>query len=526
MDPQTARKSVLVLDVGTTTVKAFIFDGTAQVLGQASVKLNLVYPHPGWVEIKPDHLWDCVVRVIQEAQKDSGIGFKEITCMGISTLRATFVTWNKTTGKEFHNFITWKDIRADALVKSWNQSLTMKGLRAGSGALHFLTGQKRFKVASILSLQNKMVNMRLLWALQNCPDLAQAAKSSNALFGTVDTWLLYKLSKGSKHMSDVGNASATGLYDPFTMAYGDWAFKLFGIPQNIMPEVVDTAGSHFGAVDPSIFGSSIPIRSIMADQSAAAFGSGCFQLGDAKMTLGTGSFLDVNSGQKPHASINGLVPVIGWRTKDDLVFFAEGCKNDTSSVIEWGLGMNFFEDPAETSDIAESVANQDFSLFFVPGFCGLQAPISDPSATAGLIGMNPKTSRPDIVRAILESIAFTMKQLVQTMDEESDYEIKDIQIDGGVSCNNFIVQMIANLTGRPIFRASSSEMSAFGTAFMAGLNEGVWNSLEDLKKLRSIERVFQPCQDEKHLADLKRHYERWIAACHRFTHWNTDTKSL
>eukprot|EP00095_Tigriopus_kingsejongensis_P001848 maker-scaffold10_size831480-snap-gene-7.25 protein:Tk01848 transcript:maker-scaffold10_size831480-snap-gene-7.25-mRNA-1 annotation:"glycerol kinase 5" len=528
-DMARTRKFVLGLDVGTTKVRAFVYDRQGTVLGEADERVALVYPHTGWVEIVPDRLWDAVLAVIKKAQRESGIPFDDISCLGISTLRATFVTWNKNTGREFHNFITWKDVRADSLVKSWNHSFTMKTLRAGSGALYFLTRQKRFKVASILSLQNKMVNMRLLWALQNIPSFAEAAKNNNAMFGTVDTWLLYKLTQGAHHFTDVGNASATGLYDPFTMQYGDWAFKLFGIPQHIMPEVVDSAGTHFGQVHESLFGSSIPIRAVMADQSAAAFGSGCFELGDTKMTLGTGSFLDVNSGQKPHASINGLVPVIGWQVKESLVYLAEGCNHDTSSVIEWGLQMKLFQDPDETSDIAQSVSNSDFSLYFVPAFCGLQAPISDPSAAAGLIGLSPKTTSPELVRAILESIAFTMKQLVQTFEEESDYQLKNIQIDGGVSRNDFIVQMISNLTGKNISRALSSEMSAFGAAFMAGLNGGVWDSRSSLTDLRSIETRFEPVKDEDYLSRLDDHYERWIDACYRFTHWNNgdgSTKSI
>ena len=255
--------------------------------------------------------------------------------------RATFVTWDKRSGKVFHNFITWKDVRAADLVNSWNDSLTMKSLRVVSSVLYRVTGRTQFRAASVLTLQNKMVNMRLLWALQNIPELKKAAKDGNARFGTLETWLVYKLTRGQKYLTDIGSVSATGLFDPFTMNYAPWAFKLFKIPMSLMPPIVDSAGDHFGEVHPDLVDFRLPIRAVMADQSAAVFGSGCFNKGDTKITLGTGSFLDVNTGNKPHASISGLVPLVGWRYDDDrLAFLTEGSHQDTGSIIEWARKMS------------------------------------------------------------------------------------------------------------------------------------------------------------------------------------------
>ena len=311
----------------------------------------------------------------------------------------------------------------------------------------------------------------------------------------------------------------SGLYDPFSLEYASWAFRLFGIPYEIMPEVVDDAGDHFGTMSKTVLGSEIPIKCIMADQSASVFGQGCFKSGQLKMSLGSGSFLDFNTGMDVHASMKGLVPLVGWRIGPDLVYLAEGAYHDTSSVILWAQNMGLFKTPEESGQIAAQAP--DTNVFFVPGFNGLQAPINDPNATAGFIGIQPET-KPDVfLRSILESIAFGMKQLLEIMEIESPQSLtsETIMIDGGVSNNDFICQLISTLTGKNIERNTDVESSAFGVAFVAGLQSGIWKSKDDIHQLRCATKVFYPV--EKEVEGRLDKYKKWVEACHRFKHWRT-----
>ena len=311
----------------------------------------------------------------------------------------------------------------------------------------------------------------------------------------------------------------SGLYDPFSLEYAPWAFRLFGIPYEIMPEVVDDAGDHFGTISKTFLGAEIPIKCVMADQSASVFGLGCFKNGQLKMSLGSGSFLDFNTGKDVHASMKGLVPLVGWKIGPDLVYLAEGAYHDTSSVILWAQNMGLFKNPEDSCDIAAQAP--DTNVFFIPGFNGLQAPINDPNATAGFIGIQPETKPNVFLRAILESIAFGMKQLLEIMEIESPQSMtsETIMIDGGVSNNDFILQLISTLTGKNIERNNDVESSAFGVAFVAGLQASVWQSKSDIHKLRSSTKIFYPI--EKEMEGRLEKYKKWVEACHRFKHWRT-----
>nr|CAD7601262.1 unnamed protein product [Timema genevievae] len=401
--------------------------------------------------------------------RDAGVNLNQVTCLGISTQRSTFTTWHKDTGKTFHNFITWKDIRADGLVREWNDSYTMM----------FNHLEKRVILsASIFTGYLKsgpafctQVTMRLVWALQHLESLKEAASQGQAMFGTVDTWLLYRLSAGRLHVTDVSNASATGMYDPFTMDWGSWALQLFNIPGNMLPKVCDTAAD-FGVVDPGIFGTALAIRCSMADQAASLFGSCCFQEGDVKVTMGTGTFINLNTGKTPHASVAGLYPLVGWRYKNEIVYVAEGASNDTGSLVKWAQHVGFVNTPAESAEQAMSVKDSD-GVFFVPAFNGLQAPINDYQAAAGFIGLKPTTSKHHMVRAILESLVFRVVQLYDTLQQEAGCDCSLIRVDGGVTHNDFVCQLMADLIEIKVERPTSTEMSVLGVGFLAGLYSGL-----------------------------------------------------
>ena len=534
MSSSAAGDHVLSLDVGTTTIKACIFDRSGAVVSRESSPVVTLSPRPGWSEVEPARLWADIKAVLAKVVAASGLPPGSIRCLGICTMRSTFTTWDRRTGREFHNFITWKDLRADKLVRRWNRSLTLRGFRALMKAAHLITQNERYLAASIYTLSNEMTTCRLLWALENVPALGKATESGDAVFGTLDTWLVHKLTGGGTYVTEISNASGTGLFDPFTVSWGAFVFKMLGIPMFLAPPVVDSAGAHFGAVRaPDLPLDGAAISAVLSDQSASLFGSDCLGRGDAKITLGTGSFLTINTGDTAHASLGGLVPFVSWRFStaaagERFSYNAEGAANNTSTSIAWAGEMGLFGDPSQSSELVTAAIENaggdgDFGLCFVPGFHGLTAPVMDPRAGAGLIGMTPGTGRTDVLRAVLESVAFTIKQLEDTFERESDYKLRNIQIDGGVAQNDFVVQTVATLLGQEVQRATTKDVGAFGVSFLAGLEAGVWRSADELSEIRTVERTFRPeSSDSPYVRALRERYRRWCEACRRFSEWHPE----
>ncbi|MBN3275526.1 GLPK5 kinase, partial [Polyodon spathula] len=557
---------ILSVDVGTTSIRGHVYDKEANIKGSSSEKISLLYPNPGWVELDPEELWLQFVAVVKAAVQAAGLQMKQITALGISTQRATFTTWSRIrpiawrsparvqaislptvdgssqgggaqlaerclvteglvcpgcpwltvhqrslssdrhlraclkTGKPFHNFISWQDRRASELVTSWNNSFTMKALHGSSKVLHFITRRKRFLAASVITFSTQHVQ--------------EAVEEGNCCFGTVDTWLLYRLTKGAVHATDYSNASATGIFDSYQMCWSGMLCSLISLPLSVFPTVENTSHK-FGSTDTSIFGVSIPIMSLVADQQAAMFGECCFDRGDVKITMGTGTFININTGNKPHASVSGLYPVVGWKIGQEVVYLAEGNAADTGTAIKWAQELDLFSDAAETEAMANSVPDAD-GVCFVPSFSGLQAPLNDPHACASFMGLKPSTTKSHLVRAILESIAFRNKQLYEIMSEETHIPVTNIRADGGVCNNNFVMQLTANLFNRKINRPRHFDMSSLGAAFIAGLGIGFWSSKEELTCLGCTEKVFYP-------QNLRENYkpviDRWEKALMRSMHW-------
>ncbi|XP_059358132.1 putative glycerol kinase 5 [Carassius carassius] len=511
---------ILSVDVGTTSIRCHVYDKSARIRGSCSTKVSLLYPQPGWVEIDPEDLWKGFVTVVKGAVQDSGLQMCQMESLGISTQRATFITWDRNTGEPFHNFITWQDLRAAELVRSWNRSCTMKTVHGVMKMLHFLTRQKRFLAASLVVFTTQHVSLRLVWALNNIPQLRQAVEDDSCYFGTIDTWLLYKLTKGLVHATDYSNASATAIFDSYQMCWSGFLCSLLSIPLSILPSVQNTSHK-FATCDPSIFGVPIPVMSVMADQQAAMFGECCFDIGDVKITMGTGTFMDINTGNKPHTSVAGLYPLVGWKIGADVVYLAEGNAAGTGAAIKWAQDLELFSDVKETEAIATSVEDAD-GVYFVPSFSGLQAPLNDPKACASFMGLKPSTTKRHLVRAILESIAFRNKQLFDIMLRETRIPITKIRADGGVCTNNFIMQLTADLLGRKIERPSHFDMSCLGAAFVAGLGTGYWRNQEELKKLLTTDQHFLP-QRSKADWDKGGPYrgalQSWERALQRSMHW-------
>nr|XP_013799835.1 PREDICTED: putative glycerol kinase 5 isoform X4 [Apteryx mantelli mantelli] len=454
-------------------------------------QIESLYPHPGWVELDPEVLWSQFIGAVKEAVQVAGLQMRQIAGLGISTQRSTFITWHKRTGKPFHNFISWQDLRCAELVNSWNRSLLLKVIHVIFTVLHFLTGNDRYLAPSSFTFSTKQASLKLSWVFKNIHEAEEAAKKNNCCFGTIDTWLLYRLTKGSVYATDYSNASSTGIFEPFTKCWNPTLSRLLSIPMSIYPPVKDTS-FNFGSSDSEIFGVPIPILALVADQQAAMFGECCFHPGDVKLTMGTGAFWNVNTGGNFFSSWRGLYPLIGWKIGEEVVYLTEGSIPNTGTAIKWAHEINLFTNVDETAKMARSIADSQ-GVYFVPSF---QVSVNDPYLCACFMGLKPSTTRNHLVRAILESVAF--------------------RADGGVSNNSFVMQMTSDLINKKIEKPIIADMSSLGAAFLAGLASGLWTDKEQLKKLRQIETVFEPQKDSE---EYKPAMDAWTQAMQRALHW-------
>ncbi|CAG9765843.1 unnamed protein product [Ceutorhynchus assimilis] len=444
------------------------------------------------------------------------LSIKQVNSLAISTQRGTFITWRKDTGVPLHNFITWKDLRAAELIKQINGSWKMMALRTGSFLLHFLTRITKLAVLSHLKFASSHVTIRLLWFLQNHPEVQKALQEQNLMFGTLDTWLIYKLTKGKFYVTDISNASATGMFDPFSLC---WSFlpKIFKIPIDIFPMVVDNSYD-FGEVTKDIFGEGIKIGAVMSDQSASMYGSCCFNKNDIKVTLGTGAFLNLNTAERIQGVSHGMYPLVGWKNENEVVYLAEVACSDAGSLMQWMLAIGLISNSEESSYIANSVKDNG-GVYFIPAFSGLGPPINNESAATGFIGIKPTTNKAHMIRAVLESIAYKIAMAYDLLNSECPTtSLMYIKADGGVSKNDFICQLLANLTNLNVKR-SKFEMATLGVAYFAGQSCGFWKSKEDILKIDRVEDVFKPTENQTLAKELRDNLENWQRAADRFTSW-------
>ncbi|XP_071798630.1 glycerol kinase 5-like [Asterias amurensis] len=512
-----ATKEVFIaaIDIGTTTIRCHIYNEKAELKGSGTQKMQVHRPAHGRVEIEPDSLWKQFTSVVKEAITDAGLVAAQVIAMGISTLRATFLTWNRETGEPYHNFICWNDTRAEKYVEDINRSLSFKGLQKGSKFLHFFSRMRRFEAGGIFTFTSQHVSIRLSFVLETMPKVKEDALNNKLMFGTIETWLVWKLTKGKVHATDVSNISATGLYDMYKNDWNTIHTGYLGIPLNIMPEVKDTSDD-YGLCDPEVFGAPIPIKAVVGDQSSASFGQCCFQEGDIKVTMGTGTFLILNTGSRPCLPCNGVYPIIGWKLGKETVYLLECNDSDAGTVIEWSLKMGFYEDPGKSVEVVNSVEDSG-GVYFVPAFHGLQSPINDFSACCCLMGLKPTTTPAHIARAALEAIAFRVVQLYNIARTQSGTKLRPlIRFDGGVSNNDFILQLVSSLLVQKIDRPQNLDMSCLGAAFLAGLGAGVWKNKEELVSLRVSQTTFDP---RPALESYELICKEWMKAVRRSQGW-------
>ena len=486
------QKYLLSLDQGTTSSRAIVFDLAGNPVSKAAREFTQYFPKEGWVEHDAEEIFETQISTAREALEAAGLTAKDIAAVGIANQRETTVVWDKETGKPIGNAIVWQCRRTENTCAS----LRARGLDVMIREKTGLAPDPYFSATKIA------------WLLENVRGAAQMAAEGKLLFGTVDTWLIWKLTQGRVHATDPSNAARTMLFNIHTMDWDEELLALFGIPRAILPEVRDTV-SIFGDISPDLLGASIPIAGVAGDHQAALFGQACFEPGETKNTYGTGSFLLMNTGDTPIASQNGLLTTVGWRINGKTTYVLEGSVFISGAAIGWlrdGLGL--LANARECEALASSAPDSG-GVYFVPAFVGLGTPYWEPNVRGTVCGLTRGTTRAHLVRATLDAIALQTVDVLHAMHRDTGLTIPALRVDGGAADNNLLLQLQSDYAALPIARPRSIETTAWGAASMAGLAAGLFDSTDDLKRLSKTAQTFTPQMPED---KQKRIYAGWLRA--------------
>lgn len=498
-------KYILALDQGTTSSRAIIFDAQGKLVGSAQKEVNLIYPQAGWVEQEPGEIWATQMGVIGEVMQRTGISPRSIKAIGITNQRETTLLWDRKTGKAVGNAIGWQCRRTSSICDDLKKDGWEPYVRKTTG----------------LTIDAYFSATKIAWLLQRDSELKKKAQTGALCFGTVDSWLIWNLTKGAIHATDMTNASRTMLYDIEKKRWDDRILKELEIPLEILPEVHPSC-YEFAKADPDFFqGYAIPIAGVSGDQQAALFGQACFHPGMAKNTYGTGCFMLMNTGDKPVFSEKGLLTTIAWSDGKKTHYALEGSIFIAGAVIQWLRDeMNLIRHASETESMAFSVDNTN-GVYVVPAFTGLGAPYWDMYARGAILGITRDTKAAHIVRAALEAIAYQTKDVLDLMEEEGEIDLRSLRTDGGAVSNNFLMQFQADLLNRRVERAFIQETTALGVAYMAGLTTGFWDCISTIEKQWNFDYVFTP---EKEELWRRSAYEGWKKAVGRTFGWEKGRK--
>ncbi|MGQ0637196.1 MAG: glycerol kinase GlpK [Planctomycetaceae bacterium] len=492
-------RAILALDQGTTSSRAIVFDHSGRELGLSQREFPQIYPLPGHVEHDPEAIWQSQRRCALDALAAAKLSAGDLAAIGITNQRETTILWERDTGRPVANAIVWQSrITADICDK----------LRA-DGA------EPLIRQKTGLVLDPYFSGTKIKYLLDNVSGLRGRAERGEVLFGTVDTFLLWRLTGGQVHATDVSNASRTLLFNIHTLAWDDELLRLLSIPRAILPEVRPSSGS-FGETDPDLFGVRVPLLGVAGDQQAATFGQACFEAGSAKNTYGTGCFLLLNTGPSPVASQNGLLTTVGWTIDGQTTFCLEGSVFVAGAVVQWlrdGLGL--IGNSSEVEQLALTVPDSD-GVYFVPAFVGLGAPHWNPHARGTIVGLTRGTTRAHIARAALESIAFQTRDVLDAMQRDSQLQLQQLKVDGGASKNDLLMQFQADLLGVAVQRPHVAETTALGAAYLAGLAAGFWSDREEIARHWNLEREFR---SQMHEAEREQRIARWRQAVRRSLDW-------
>lgn len=465
----------MALDAGTTSNRCILFDKKGTIRSMAQREFTQIFPKPGWVEHDAMEIWSTMLACCVEAMSKVGATAEAIAAIGITNQRETAIVWDKDTGLPVCNAIVWQCRR----TAEYCDSLKEQGL---ADTIREKTG---------LVVDAYFSATKLRWMLENVPGAREKAEAGQLLFGTVETWLIWKLTGGKVHVTDVSNASRTMLFNIHTLQWDEELLALLQIPAGMLPQVCPSSAI-YGYTAPALLGGAVPIAGAAGDQQAALFGQACFAPGEAKNTYGTGCFLLMNTGEKPVCSQNGLVTTIAWGMNGKVEYALEGSVFSAGSAVQWLRDeMGMIASAAESETLARQVEDTN-GCYFVPAFTGLGAPYWDPYARGALVGVTRGAGRCHVVRAVLESIAYQAAEVLAAMREASGIAIAALNVDGGASANDLLMQMQADIMGAPVRRPKNVESTAMGAAYLAGLAVGYWKDKEDVRQNRMVEREFYP----------------------------------
>ena len=486
-------KYILALDQGTTSSRAIVFNHEGDLLTVAQKEVSQIFPQPGWVEHNADEIWSSQIGVANEALARIGIRASDIAAIGITNQRETTIMWDRKTGKPIHNAIVWQDRR----TVSYCDQLKADGHEA------------TFQNKTGLVLDAYFSGTKLFWLLDHVPCAREKAERGELAFGTVDSWLVWKLTQGELHITDATNACRTLLFDIHTQDWDDELLSILDIPRSILPEVRGSS-EVYGCTSEGLLGSRIPIAGIAGDQQAATFGQALLQCGMAKNTYGTGCFLLLNTGTQPVPSYHKLLTTIAWRINGRTDYALEGSVFIAGAVVQWlrdGLGI--IKHSADVEPLACSVPDNG-GVYFVPAFVGLGAPYWDSHVRGTIVGLTRGSTSAHIARAALESIAYQTADVIDAMRQDSQLDLSELRVDGGASRNDMLMQFQADILGVPIVRPKITEITALGAAYLAGLAVGYWESEEEIVQQWQMEKRFEPTISTDHRGALRDSWRRAI----------------
>lgn len=468
-------KYVMALDAGTTSNRCILFNEKGEICSMAQKEFTQYFPKPGWVEHDPGEIWSTQLAVARQAMNEIHASAADIAAIGITNQRETAIVWDKNTGKPVYNAIVWQCRR----TSEYCDSLKEKGLT------------ETFQKKTGLVIDAYFSGTKVKWILDHVEGARERAKRGELLFGTVETWLIWKLTKGAVHVTDYSNASRTMLFNINTLKWDDEILKELDIPKCMLPQAKPSS-EIYGETDPSFFGGRIPIAGAAGDQQAALFGQTCFEKGEAKNTYGTGCFLLMNTGETPVFSKNGLVTTIAWGIDGTVHYALEGSVFVAGAAIQWLRDeLRLIDSASDTEYLAQKVEDSN-GCYVVPAFTGLGAPYWDQYARGTIVGLTRGVNKDHIIRATLESLAYQVNDVLEAMEADSGILLSALKVDGGASANNFLMQTQADVSQAPVHRPNCVETTAMGAAYLAGLAVGYWKDKEDVKKNWSIDRIFQP----------------------------------
>lgn len=465
----------MALDAGTTSNRCILFNEKGEICSMAQKEFTQYFPKPGWVEHDPGEIWSTQLAVARQAMNEIHASASDIAAIGITNQRETAIVWDKNIGKPVYNAIVWQCRR----TSEYCDSLKEKGLT------------EMFQKKTGLVIDAYFSGTKVKWILDHVEGARERANRGELLFGTVETWLIWKLTKGAVHVTDYSNASRTMLFNINTLKWDDEILKELDIPKSMLPQAKPSS-EIYGETDPSFFGGRIPIAGAAGDQQAALFGQTCFEKGEAKNTYGTGCFLLMNTGETPVFSKNGLVTTIAWGIDGTVHYALEGSVFVAGAAIQWLRDeLRLIDSASDTEYLAQKVEDSN-GCYVVPAFTGLGAPYWDQYARGTIVGLTRGVNKDHIIRATLESLAYQVNDVLEAMKADSGILLSALKVDGGASANNFLMQAQADVSQAPVHRPNCVETTAMGAAYLAGLAVGYWKDKEDVKKNWTIDRIFQP----------------------------------